>query len=112
MQPVLLTQLLVKVLHVEVEVLLPVQPQHLLQIRYRHALRTRPPLAVVPQAAVAVLLILLPPAPHRAVGHADDLGRFPPLQLAGHRLQNHFLNLHRPLHLRGWELLLDGFHIV
>ena len=32
------------------------------------------------------------------------------LQFPGSRLQNHFLCLHHPLHLGGWDLLLTVFH--
>ena len=39
-------------------------------------------------------------------------GRVAQLQLAGHRFQNHLLNLHHPLQFCGWELLFDGFHII
>jgi hypothetical protein len=59
-----------------------------------------------------MLLILLPPPPHLAVRHPDNLGRLPPLQLAGHRFWNHFLYFHNPLHFCSQELLFDGFHIT
>jgi hypothetical protein len=40
------------------------------------------PLAPIVQPALVVLLVLLPPAPHGAVRSPDDLGCFPPFQLA------------------------------
>src|SRR4051794_32718879 len=58
-----------------------------------------------------MFLVTLTPAAHRPIRDAQDLGRFPPFQLAGHGLQNHFLYLHHPLHFCSRDLLFDGFHI-
>src|SRR6476469_4242812 len=99
-----------KVLHVEVEVLLPVQLQHLLHRLHRHSLRARAAFAVVPQTAIAVFVQPFSPTSHGTVCHAHNLGSFPPLQLPGRRLQNHFLCLHHPLHFGGWDLLFADFH--
>src|SRR6476620_1437821 len=99
-----------KVLHVEVEVLLPVQLQHLLHRLHRHSLRARAAFAVVPQTAIAVFVQPFAPTSHGTVCHAHNLGSFPPLQLPGRRLQNHFLCLHHPLHFGGWDLLFADFH--
>jgi len=107
----LLPQLFVKVLHVEIEILLPVQLQHLLQLLHRHSSRAGAPFAVLPQPAITVLLVLCPPAPYGPIRHAYNLGCFPPLQFAGHRLQDHFLNLHHPLRFCGRNLFCDAFHI-
>src|SRR3954447_24496025 len=105
-----LAQLLVKVLYVEVEVLLPVELQHLLHRLHRHSLGTGTALPVIPQPAVTVLVKSLAPAPHPAVLPRHNLGRFPPLQLPRSRLQNDFLCLHHPLHLGGRNLLLAHIH--
>jgi hypothetical protein len=59
-----------------------------------------------------VLLVAFTPPPHRPIRYPDDLGSFPPLQLAGHRLQYHFLNLHHPLHFRGRDLFHFGLHTL
>src|SRR3954451_19349064 len=72
-----LAQFLVKVLHVEVEVLLPGELQHLLHRFHRNPLRARTALAIIPQPAIAVRPQPLPPAPHRAVRHAHNLRCFP-----------------------------------
>jgi hypothetical protein len=103
-----LGQLLVKVPHVEVVILLPIQTQHFLKLLDGHSLRARLSLAVVPQPAVAVLLVPLAPPPHRPVRDADDRS-LPPLQLASHRFQDNFLNLHHPLRFRDQDLLVS-FH--
>src|SRR3954447_13903864 len=58
-----------------------------------------------------MFLVTLTPAAHRPIRDAQDLGRFPPFQLAGRGLQNHFLYLHHPLHFCSRDLLFDGFHI-
>ncbi len=66
LEALLLAQLLVKMAHVEVGVLLLVEPQDLFHRGERHALRaglTSPP---VEQPVVAVLLVAPPPAPHAA----------------------------------------------
>ena len=86
---VLLGQLLVKMAHVEIEILLPVELQHLLGRLQRNSFRARPPFPPVVQPVVAVFLVAFPPPPHGPVGDADNLGRLPPLQTPGHRFQNH-----------------------
>src|ERR1700757_3156617 len=104
--PVLGLQLLVKVLHVQIEILLPVQGEHFLHCRHRHP-PTRglapPP---VEQPVVAFFFVALPYPPHVPVADAQDLRRLPPGNLLGHRLQHHVLYFHRPLH-RGLRV---GFH--
>ena len=91
-------QLLVKMPHVQIEILLPIQPQHLLHHRHRHPLRRRLAAPPVEQPVKAELFVALAPAPHVPVADADDLGRLIPRDLLRHGPQNHFLYLHRPLH--------------
>src|SRR5271170_1800730 len=91
-------QLLVKVLHIQIEITLPVQLQHPLHGRHRYAFGRRLSAPAVEQAAESKLLITLPPAPHMPVADAQDLSRLPPADLLRHRLQHHFLYFHRPLH--------------
>jgi len=98
LDPVLLHQLLVKMAHVQIEILLPIQPQHLLHLGQRHPPTTRPAPPPVHQPVIAVRFVSLPPAAHRPVADADDLRRLPPADLLRHGPQNHFLYLHRPLH--------------
>src|SRR6204780_629000 len=81
-----------------IETTLPVQLQHPLHGRYRHALGRRLSSPAVEQPAESELLIPLSPAPHMPVADAQDLGRLPPADLLRHRLQHHFLYFHRPLH--------------
>ena len=106
-----LDQLLVKMPHVEVEVLLAIQLQHLLDRLHRHPLWARPLFATVEQTVVPKLLVALAPAPQAAIAYPDDLGRLPPFQAARHRLQNHFLNLHGPFRFRGGQQFAGGLHL-
>src|SRR4051794_36543551 len=46
-----------------------------------------------------------------AVAYPDDLGRLPTVEAARHRLQNHFLNLHRPFRFLGGQQLAGGLHV-
>src|SRR5277367_5314679 len=98
MDPVLGAELLVKMAHVQVKVLLPVKPQHLLGLRQWHTLLAWPAATPVDQSVVAVFFIALSPTPHLSVADADDLRRLPPVDLLPHRSQDYFLHLHRPLH--------------
>src|SRR5260370_26320358 len=90
-------QLLVKVPHVQIEILLPIQPQHFLHHRHRHFFGRRfspPPIKQPPEPE---LFVALPPAPHLPVADPDYLCCLPPRHLLPHGPQNHFLYLHRPL---------------
>jgi len=98
MDPVLGAELLVKMAHVEVKVLLPVKPQHLLSLRQRHTLFAGPAAPTVDQPIVAAFFIALSPAPHLTVADANDLRCLPPADLLRHRSQDYLLHLHRPLH--------------
>src|SRR5208282_2835078 len=106
---VLLLQLLVKVPNVQIEVLLPIQPQDFLHHRHRHPLGrwlTPPP---VKQSSEPELFIALAPAPHLPVADPYDLSRLPPRDLLRHGSQDHFLYLHRPLHC-GLRVRHHAFH--
>ena len=98
LDPMLRAQLLMEMAHIQVEVPLPVQPEHLFRLCQRHPLlaRTTPP--PIHQPVITVLLVPLPPAPHLPVADPDDLRCLPPADLPRHRPQNHFLHFHRPLH--------------
>src|SRR5271169_2773301 len=106
---VLLLQLLVKVPHVQIEILLPIQPQHFLHHRQRYFLGRRFPTPPVKQSPEPELFIPFMPAPHLPVADPDDLGRLPPRDLLRHGPQNHFLHFHRPLH-RGLRVRHHAFH--
>src|SRR5438309_5569206 len=95
---VLFTQLLVKMTHVEIEILLPVQSQNLFHRRQRNPLGAGLSPPPVEQPVIAKFLVALAPAPHVPVADADNLRCLPPGDLLGHRSQNHFLYFHRPLH--------------
>src|ERR1700741_544351 len=96
----MLGQILGQVLHVQIEILLPVESQHLFHRFHRHALRARTPQTAVKQTVVAELAITLIPAPHLPGADTDDFRRLAQGNLLGHRSQNRFLNLHGPLHGR------------
>ncbi len=98
-EAVLLAELLMKMAHVQVEMLLPIKPQHLFDKRHRHPLLVwlAPP---IDQPVVAMLFIPLPLAPHRPVADADDLCRLPPADLLCHRSQITSCTFIAPLHRR------------
>src|ERR1017187_4036476 len=106
---VLLLQLLVKVPYLQIEILLPIQPQNFLHHRHCHPLGRRLPPPPVKQTPETEPLITLPPPPHLPVADPDDLGRLPPRDLLRHGPQNHFLYLHRPLHC-GLRVRHHAFH--
>src|ERR1700674_2106499 len=94
---VLLPELLVKVAHVEIEILLPVQPQDLLRRLQRYPPRTWPATTAIPQSVIPPFLIPPVPTPHLPLADPEDLRRLPPGDPLGHRSQDHFLYFHRPL---------------
>src|ERR1019366_5066225 len=106
---VLLPQLLVKMLHVQIEILFPVEPQHSLHLGQRDALGRRPAPPPVEQPVIAKLFVALMPAPHLPIADADDLGCLPPRDLLRQGPQNHFLYLHRPLHC-GLRVRIHAWH--
>src|ERR1019366_7153507 len=107
----LLLQLLVKVPHVQIEILFPIQSQHLLHHRQRHFLGRRLPPPPIKQTAEPELFISFMPAPHLPVADPYDLGCLPPRDLLRQRPQNYFLYLHRPLH-RGLRVREHVFHAL
>src|SRR5205807_8255640 len=107
--PVLSLQLLVKMLHVQIEILLPVQREHSLHRHHRHpATRGLAP-PPVQQPVVTLFDVALPPPPHVPVADAQDLRRLPPGNLLCHRLQHHVLYFHCPLH-RGPRISFHASH--
>src|SRR5208283_5009286 len=74
---VLRPQLLVKMLHVQIEIAIPIQSQDLLHRRQGNALGGRLSSPPVEQPVVARLFQPLPPAPHRPIADANNLGRLP-----------------------------------
>src|ERR1035441_10175251 len=68
-----LAQLLVKVPHVQIEVLVPVEPQDLFSLRLRHSPATWLPLSPVQQSLVALFFEALPPSTHLPLADAHQL---------------------------------------
>src|ERR1019366_7755125 len=93
----LLAQLFVKMAHVKIVKLLPVQPQDLLRRLQRYPPWTGPATTAIPQSVIPPFLIAPVPTPHLPLADADDLRGLPPGDPLGHRSQNHFLYFHRPL---------------
>src|SRR6201993_3975885 len=104
--PVLGLQLLVKVLHVQIEILLPVQCEHFLH-RPPPSRRLSPPPVVQP--VVTLFHVALSPTPHVPVTDPKDLRRLPPGDPLRHRLQYHILHFHCPLH-RGLRVRIHACH--
>src|SRR5437762_8442972 len=96
-------------LHVQIEILLPVQRQHLLHRRQRHPPSRRLPPPPVEQPVVSLFDVALPPPPHVPVADPKDLRRLPPGDLLRHRLQHHVLYFHCPLH-RGLRVRIHACH--
>src|SRR6266496_1818124 len=96
-------------LHVQIEILLPVQPEHLLHRRHRHPPARRLPAPPVKQPVVTLFDVAFPPPPHVPVADPKDLRRLPPGDLLRHRLQHHVLYFHRPLH-RGPRISFHASH--
>jgi len=88
---------LMKVPHIPPTVPLPVQPQNPLHLPYRRTSDRRHPPSSVQKPRVTVLLEPHPPPPQSSRAHPQNLRRSKPVNLPRQRLQNHFLNLHRPL---------------
>ena len=105
---VLLRQLLVKMAHVQVKVLLPLRIQNLLGLGLRHPLAARPTTPTIQQSIVATHLISLPPATKLPVADTDNLSSLPPHDLPRAGPQQHFFYLHRPLH-RGRRIALHTY---
>src|SRR5712692_423788 len=102
LDPVLLAQLLVKVPHTEIAILLPIQPQHLFGERQRHTAGTGLPGAPVIQPVVAILPVAVIQPPQLPRADAQDVRRFKPVDLLAYGSQNHFLYFHGPLPGSPW----------
>ncbi len=109
LNPVLLAQLLVKMLHVQIEIAISIQSQNLLHRGQRDPFGGRLSPPSVEQTVIAVRFVALVPASHRPIADADNLGCLPPGNLLCHGPQNHFLYFHRPLH-RGLRVRLHAWH--
>src|SRR5450755_3146313 len=107
--PLVLLQLLVKVLHIQSEILFPVEGEHLLQRGYRYPPGERLAATPVEQSVITKLLVAFPPTSHVSVADPDDLRRLPLRDLLRQRPQNHFLYFHCPLH-RGLRVELHAYH--
>src|SRR5438046_9176397 len=94
---VLGAQLLMKMSHVQIEILLPVESQNLFHQRHGDSLGRRLPPPSSGQPRIAELVVPLPPTTHVPLANADDLGRLPPRDPFRHGPQNHFLYFHCPL---------------
>src|SRR5215469_16290241 len=80
----LLPQLLVKMAHVEIEILLSIQNQHPFGQLQRYTPQAGTTPAPVQQSVVTELLPASPPAPHLPVANADHLCGLPPSDALGH----------------------------
>lgn len=80
---VFLLQLLVKMLHVQVKIPVPIQSQNLFHLGQRRSLGRRLASPPVKQPVIAELLIALMPPSHRPVTDADDFRCLPPGYLLG-----------------------------
>src|SRR5712692_5401114 len=99
---VLLAQLLVKVPHAEIAILLPIQPQHLLDHRPGNSFGTGPPPAPIVQTVEALHAVPRVPPPQVSRTDAQNVGRLPEGDLFADGPQNHVLCLHRPLPGSPW----------
>src|SRR5947207_7817601 len=106
---VLGAQLLMKMSHVQIEILLPVESQNLFHQRHGDSLGRRLPPPSIEQPVIAELFVALPPTTHVPLANADDLGRLPPRDPFRHGPQNHFLYFHCPLH-RGLRVINHASH--
>src|SRR4029077_11096414 len=102
-------QLLVKMPHVQIEILLPVESQNLLHQGHGDSLVRGLPPSSIEQPVTAELFIALPPATHVPVANADDLRCLPPRDLLRNRPQDDFLYFHCPLH-RGLRVRNHALH--
>jgi hypothetical protein len=68
-------QLLVKMLHVQIEIVIAVETQNLFHHRQRNSLGRRLSPPPVEQSVIPELLIALPPTPHPPVADANNLRR-------------------------------------
>src|SRR5450631_4279503 len=76
-----LAELLMKMPHVQIEVLVPVQAENLFGLLLRNAPSARCSSPPIQQPLVALLLQPLPPTTHLPIADAHQLSRLPPLDL-------------------------------
>src|SRR5438132_4127947 len=100
-------QLLVKVPHIEIKVLLLKQPQHRFHGSQRHALLGHSTTKPISQTIISIFFMATARTPQLATTNPGDLGGLPPRNPPGHRPQNHLLHLHPPLP-RGLGTLLHA----
>src|SRR5260370_37670420 len=93
----LLLQFLVKMAHVEIEILLPIQPQDLLRRLQRYPPRTGPATTAIPQSVIPPLLIAAGPTPPLTLAAVDNLRRLPPGDAPRPSAPNHLPSFPRPL---------------
>src|SRR5215831_4711897 len=98
MDSMLFAQLLVKVTHIKIRILLPIQFQDLFQFLHWHLLRTGPFPSVVVQTIESHFLPLSPPASDGPRADTQYLRCLPPRDLLCHCPHDHFLYFHRSLH--------------
>src|SRR6266536_2891626 len=106
---VLGAQLLMKMSHVQIEILLPVESQNLLHQGHGDSLGRGLPSPSIEQPVIAELFVALAPATHVPLANTHDLRCLPPRDPFRHRPQDYFLYFHCPLH-RG--LRLKSGHIT
>src|SRR5438034_115881 len=106
---VLGAQLLMKMPHVQIEILLPVESQNLLHQGHGDSLGRGLSPPSIEQPVIAELFVALPPATHVPVANTHDLRCLPPRDPFRHRPQNHFLYFHCPLH-RGLRVRNHASH--
>src|SRR6266536_1745379 len=106
---VLGAQLLMKMSHVQIEILLPVESQNLLHQGHGDSLGRGLPSPSIEQPVIAELFVALAPATHVPVANTHDLRCLPPRDPFRHRPQDYFLYFHCPLH-RGLRVRNHASH--
>src|SRR6266498_4421704 len=106
---VLGAQLLMKMSHVQIEILLPVESQNLLHQGHGDSLGRGLPSPSIEQPVIAELFVALAPATHVPLANTHDLRCLPPRDPFRHRPQDYFLYFHCPLH-RGLRVRNHASH--
>jgi hypothetical protein len=97
MDAMALLQAFMEVAHMNIEIVLAIEPQHMLYHRQRHASWAGLPGAAVEEPIVALPLISVFPAAHGTRRNPQDRSRLNPVELSLNGLPNHLLHLHRSL---------------
>src|SRR5262249_29846578 len=103
---VLLLHLLVEMLHIEIEILFPVQVQHPLYRLQRYPLRTWFPTHSVVQSVVSELLVPLLHTSHLSRAYPDYFRLLPPRHTSCYRSQYDILYIQCPLNC-GFRVVLQ-----